>query len=102
VECLKRGRKSKVIAAPKVTPEEISSSKPGPPLATSTGTKQDKVLLHSMKDELYSTPSTRVVNINYETPLDPKGVFSSVCDEQFLTPAEELQPRRRSTRSRKN
>ena len=25
-----------------------------------------------MKDELYSTPSTRVVNINYETPLDSK------------------------------
>jgi len=55
-----------------------------------------------MRDELYSTPSTHVVNINYETPLNSKGVFSSVCDEQFLTPAEELQPRRRSTRSRKN
>ena len=25
-----------------------------------------------MKDELYSTPSTRVVNINYETPVDSK------------------------------
>ena len=30
-----------------------------------------------MKDELYSTPSTRVVNINYETPLDSKVKFKS-------------------------
>ena len=30
-----------------------------------------------MKDELYSTPSTRVVNINYETPRDSKVKFKS-------------------------
>ena len=70
-----------------------------------------------MRDELYCTPSSRIVNIDYETPLDNKvecpdrdspyikcilfqGVFSSVCDEQFVTPHEELPPKR-SARPRK-
>ena len=30
-----------------------------------------------MRDELYSTPSTHVVNINYETPLNSKVKFKS-------------------------
>ena len=31
-----------------------------------------QVLLHSMRDELYCTPSSRIINIDYETPLDTK------------------------------
>jgi len=95
-----KGRKSKVIAAPKALPQDVSSSEPGPPLATSTTSKQDKVLLTTMRDELYCTPSSRIVNINYETPMEHKGVFSSVCDEQFVTPQEDL-PAKRSARPRK-
>lgn len=96
-----KGRKSKVMAAPKVFPQLISSDEPGPPLATSTTSKQDKVLLTTMRDELYCTPSSRIVNIDYETPMEHKGVFSStVCDEQFVTPHEELPPKR-SARPRK-
>jgi len=96
----KKGRKSKVIAAPKTMPALISSEEPGAPLATSTTSKQSKVLLTTMKDELYCTPSSRFVNIDYETPMEHKGVFSTVCDEQFVTPHEELPPKR-SARSRK-
>merc|ERR1719376_616442 len=95
-----KGRKSKVIAAPKALPQDVSSDEPGPPLATSTTSKQDKVLLTTMRDELYCTPSSRIVNIDYETPMDHKGIFSSVCDEQFVTPHEELPPKR-SVRPRK-
>merc|ERR1719151_447821 len=105
------------MAAPKARPQLISvkyffetrigfngklqSDEPGPPLATSTTSKPDKVLLTTMRDELYCTPSSRIVNIDYETPMEHKGVFSStVCDEQFVTPHEE-QPSRRSARPRK-
>jgi len=96
-----KGRKSKVMAAPKAMPQLISSDEPGPPLATSTTSKQDKVLLTTMRDELYCTPSSRIVNIEYETPMEHKGVFSTtVCDEQFVTPHEE-QTSRRSVRPRK-
>ena len=101
---------------------QFQSSEPGPPLATSTTSKQDKVLISSklvdsiqiiplsgfhsiqnlplsifiqfrwakqvsdkkshhhpskvllttMRDELYCTPSSRIVNIEYEIPLDHK------------------------------
>lgn len=96
-----KGRKSKVMAAPKARPQLISSDEPGPPLATSTTSKQDKVLLTTMRDELYCTPSSRIVNIDYEMPMEHKGVFSStVCDEQFVTPHEEL-PLKRSARPRR-
>ena len=128
-----------MIAAPKALPQDVSVSKwwniplklgqariqfyikfqsdePGPPLATSTTSKQDKVfksprihpkrgfflnftilealiilifsqfswaghhlhwypsqvLLTTMRDELYCTPSSRIVNIDYETPMDHK------------------------------
>merc|ERR1719239_185640 len=45
---ISKGRKSKVIAAPKALPQYVSSDEPGPPLATSTTSKQDKVLLTTM------------------------------------------------------
>jgi len=71
--------------------------------ATNTNTRrktknQTQGVLSKMADEVYQTPSNRIVDEMYQTP-QPMGSFSEVLDEEYKTPAETV--RKPSTRQRK-
>merc|ERR1712240_105323 len=90
------GRNKSVVTPPA---KSISSKLPPsskPTSATSTipetrrrrTTKQSAAaaVLKDISDEMYQTPSGRVLDALYQTPRK-KGFFSSVTDEQFVTPS---------------
>merc|ERR1712096_561448 len=78
-------------------------SKPNHVEATNTNTRrrtknQTQGVLSKMADEVYQTPSNRILDEMYQTP-QPMGSFSEVLDEEYKTPAETV--RKPSTRQRK-